>query len=109
MKKVNEDEFQYRNGDSGPKYLMRGPNIDWGVMLVKPGKKMGKHGHAKTEETFYFLKGTGNMIVNDKAHPAKAGDVFLIEPREYHDVENTGSEDMKVLFMKYPYLLEDKI
>ena len=109
MKKVNESDFQYRNGDSGPKYLMRGPNIDWGVMVVKPGKKMGPHGHAKTEETFYFVKGTGNMIVNDKPYPAKVGDVFYIEPHEFHDVENTGNEDMKVIFIKSPYLPDDKI
>lgn len=108
MKKVNEMDFEYRNKDSGPKYLMRGPNIDWGVMLIKPGTKMGAHGHRKTEETFYFLTGSGNMIVNDQPHPAKSGDVFYIEPEEKHDIENTGTEDMKIVFIKHPYLPDDK-
>ncbi|MHA1340627.1 MAG: cupin domain-containing protein [Promethearchaeota archaeon] len=109
MKKVNENDFQYRKGDSGPKYLMRGPNIDWGVILLKPGQKMGAHAHNKVEETFYFLTGEGKFYVNDEPHPVKAGDVFYIEPKEKHDIENTSSEDMKLVFIKYPYLPDDKI
>lgn len=109
MKKINENDFEYRNGDSGPKYLMRGPNIDWGVLLLKPKTKMGPHGHAETEETFYFLSGEGNMIINDDPIPAKEGDVFYVEPKEKHDIENTGDVDMKIVFIKYPYKPKDKI
>ena len=109
MIKVNENDFEYRNGDSGPKYLFRGPKIDCGLIIIKPGTKMGPHSHNVVEEIFYFLKGVGNMIVNDTYYPAKGGDVFYIEPKEKHDMENTGSEDMKIMFIKTPYLPDDKI
>ena len=110
MKYTNESNFEYRNGEmGGPKYLMRGPNIDWGVMLIRPGDKMGAHGHNETEETFYFLSGEGNIIINDKSYTAKIGDVFYIEPKEKHDIQNTGSKDMKIVFIKSPYLPDDKV
>ncbi|MBD3351491.1 MAG: cupin domain-containing protein [Candidatus Lokiarchaeota archaeon] len=109
VKHVNENDLEYRNKDSGPKYLIRGPNIDWGVILMKPGTKMGAHGHNEVEETFYFLSGEGNIYINDKAYPAKAGDVYYLEPKEKHDIENTGDDDMKLVFIKHPYLPDDKI
>ncbi|MHA1681921.1 MAG: cupin domain-containing protein [Promethearchaeota archaeon] len=109
MKKVNENDFEFRSGDSGPKYMIRGPNIDWGVMVLKPGQKMGSHGHLETEETFYFIQGTGKMVVNDHEHDAVAGDAFLVEAREKHDIYNTGSDDLKLVFIKVPYKPDDKI
>ena len=82
MEQVNENEFEFRNGDSGVKYLMRGPSIDWGVILLKPGELMADkaHGHAEIDETFYFIEGKGQMIVNGKNIDAPQGSVFLIEP-----------------------------
>jgi mannose-6-phosphate isomerase-like protein (cupin superfamily) len=109
MKYVNENDVAYRNVDSGPKYLLRGPNIDWGVMLVKSGESMGAHGHMETEEAFFFLQGSGKMVVNDCEYDATVGDVFYIEPQEKHDIVNTGEEDIKVVFIKHPYLPDDKI
>ena len=35
-------DFEYRGGTSGVKYLMRGPSIDWGVILLKPGELMAE-------------------------------------------------------------------
>ena len=70
---------------------------------------MGAHGHNKTDETFYFLSGVEIFYVNDKPYEAKQGDVFYIEPKEKHDIQNTGNNDMKIVFIKYPYLPNGKI
>ena len=109
LKKVNESDFKYRNEDSGPKYMIRGPNVDWGVFLLKPGQKMGPHGHVQSEETFFFTQGKGKIIVNDHEHEVLAGDAFLVEAQEKHDIHNTGDEDMKFIFIKHPFLPDDKI
>lgn len=109
MKKVAEKDFEYRHGDYGPKYMIRGPNIDWGILKLKPGQEMGPHGHLEVEETFYVIEGTGKVIVNDHEHEATAGDAFLVEAQEKHDIHNTGSTPMKVLFIKVPYKPDDKI
>lgn len=110
MEKVTEKEMKFRNGDSGPKYMIRGPNIDWGVFVIKPSQKMGAHGHNETEETFYFIQGKGKIIINDEEHDVVAGDAFRVEPQEKHDIENTATkENLKFVFIKCPYLPDDKI
>ena len=37
MIKSNEAQHDYRFGDSGPKYLIRGPMCDMGVVMLQPG------------------------------------------------------------------------
>ena len=111
MKKVKEQDFEYRDGDSGVKYLMRGPNIDWGVIKIMPGDKMAEkaHGHNYIDETFYFMEGNGIMIVDDKEYSAPEGSVFLIEPKEMHNIRNNSSTPIKVVFIKGDYKPDDKI
>ncbi len=111
MKQVNENDFEYRKGESGVKYLMRGPSIDWGVILLKPGEMMGDkaHGHNFIDETFYFVEGNGVMIINDKEFPASQGSVFLCEPKEMHNIRNDSDKRVKIVFIKAEYRPEDKI
>ncbi|MFX1365517.1 MAG: cupin domain-containing protein [Promethearchaeota archaeon] len=111
MKKVHETDFEYRGGESGVKYLMRGPSIDWGVILLKPGELMGEkaHGHKILDETFYFMEGDGIMIIDDNEYSAPEGSVFLCEPKEMHNIRNDSDKAIKVVFIKGKYLPDDKI
>ena len=70
---------------------------------------MGEHGHREVEETFYVIKGGGRMIVNGQEIPAQEGDAFRIEPKERHDILNNSQDNLKVIFIKCPYLPDDKI
>jgi hypothetical protein len=88
MKFVNEHDFKYRNGNSGVKYLMRGPSIDWGVILLKPGEFMAEKAHG---------------------HDAPEGTVFLVEPKEMHNIKNNSKDDIKIIFIKGEYKPDDKI
>ncbi len=109
MQRVNEKECKFREGDWGVKYILRGPRIDWGIILLKPGKTTGAHGHKEVEETFYFIKGSPKMLVNDVEYRVKEGDAFRLEPLEKHDIVNDTREEVKLIFIKTPYLPEDKI
>ena len=109
MQKVNELEKEFRNGDSGPKYMFRGPNIDWGILVLKPQESIKLHYHVKVEETFYFVEGTPKMIVNDKEYRVKQGDAFRIEPGEKHDLINDTDKPIRAIIIKYPYLPDDKV
>ena len=90
---------------------MRGPSIDWGVILLKPDEKMGEkaHGHKFIDETFYFVEGDGIMIIDDKEHPAPQGSVFLCETEEMHNLRNDSDKPIKIIFIKGEYKPEDKI
>ena len=109
MEKANENEKDFRKGDSGVKYLFRGPRLDWGVLLLKPNDTLGQHYHNEVEETFYLLEGKATMLIDGKEHEVTSGDAFRIEPGERHDVVNRSGSSAKFLFIKTPYRPEDKV
>ena len=109
MQKVSERELDYRGGDSGVKYLVRGPKIDWGVILMLPGQTLGGHYHEEVEETFYIVNGKGTFVVNGEEHPAAEGDVFRMEAEDRHDIIIHSDEALKLVFIKCPYLPQDKV
>ncbi|MHA1932953.1 MAG: cupin domain-containing protein [Promethearchaeota archaeon] len=90
---------------------MRGPSIDWGIILLNPGDLMSDkpHGHEFIDETFYFVEGEGIMIINDKEYPAPQGSVFLCETEEMHNIRNDSAKSIKIVFIKGDYKPEDKI
>ena len=90
---------------------MRGPSIDWGVILLNPGEMMAEmaHGHNFIDETFYFVEGDGIMIVNKDEYSAPEGTVFLIEPKEMHNIRNESNKPIKIIFIKGEYQPDDKI
>jgi len=109
MQRVRESELEYRGVTSGVKYLIRGPRIDWGVILLLPGEKLGGHYHHKVEETFYVVEGKGCFIVNGQDFSAEPGDVFRMETNDKHDILNNGMDNLKLVFIKCPYLPKDKV
>ena len=109
MERVNEFDKSFPKGDSGVKYLFRGPNIDWGVLVLKPGESLGKHGHKEVEETFYFPDSAPMFYINDILYRVKPGDAFRIEPSESHHIVNDTERPIKIIFIKHLYRPEDKI
>jgi len=109
MQRVSERDSAYRDGDSGVKYLGRGPRIDWGVILLKPGQRLGGHYHEEVEETFYVDRGSGTFLVNGERILASEGDVFRLEPSDRHDIVNESDRPLKLVFIKCPYLPKDKV
>lgn len=64
---------------------------------LKPGKQTSGHRHAGQEEVYIFVSGKGNMIIdgdNYEQFAVKAGDVVLIPDGAFHQVINTGSENL---------------
>jgi len=48
-------------------------------------------------------------LVNDVEYRGKEGDAFRLEPLEKYDIVNDTHEEVKLIFIKTPYLPEDKI
>ena len=76
MERVNANDLEWREGASGPKYLFRGPKLDWGVIRLLPGQTLGAHYHQRVEETFFFTSGAPLMMVNGVSHRVRIGDAF---------------------------------
>jgi quercetin dioxygenase-like cupin family protein len=63
---------------------------------VPPGKRLGRHTDT-TEETQFILGGSGDLLLDEGAKPVKAGDVVVLTEGTFHDLHNTGSEDLRVI------------
>uniref|UniRef100_UPI00398C7047 cupin domain-containing protein n=1 Tax=Salmonella enterica TaxID=28901 RepID=UPI00398C7047 len=57
MQNTNEKNHEYRFGDNGPKYLIRGPGCDMGLVILQPGQSFTNHRHNTVCEFFYTLHG----------------------------------------------------
>jgi mannose-6-phosphate isomerase-like protein (cupin superfamily) len=65
--------------------------------ILAPGVSVGLHAHTDDEEYYYILSGSGIMMLNDERIDVAAGDITAVFPGGKHSLENTGTEDMRIL------------
>ncbi|MCL2759865.1 MAG: cupin domain-containing protein [Treponema sp.] len=106
---VDEKDKEYRFGDSGPKYLMQGPRLNFAVVQFMGGQDFQAHYHEVMEENFYILEGTVTIVVNGIPHDLKAGQFIHIEPGESHYVINRSSSVVRMIASLAPYKEGDKV
>ena len=110
MKKLNESEVQYRfNNVSGPKYLLRGPYCDVGLVVIMPGEDFKTHYHANTEEDFYTLEGKADIYIDGEKAVMEEGDIVQVSPPGRHYIKNNYDKPWKAVFVKAPYNPTDRI
>lgn len=106
---TNEDKFEYRFSNSGPKYLMKGPRANFALVAFQPGQDFDAHHHNVMEENFYILEGEVDIVVDGVVNHLKAGDMIHIEPGEIHYVKNSYDKPMKMVSTLAPYTNPDKV
>ena len=106
---VNEKDFEYRFGDSGPKYLMKGPRMNYALVQFQPGQDFQAHYHNVMEENFYILEGKVDIVVDNLCHTLTEGDFIHIEPGEVHYVKNAYDKPIKMVSTLAPYQEVDKV
>jgi quercetin dioxygenase-like cupin family protein len=109
MERTNERSQTWRKGNSGVKYMGRGPRIDWGIVKFMPGDELGAHYHRAVEETFYFPAGSPRMVIDATEYRVEAGDAFRVDPGEAHNILNDTDSEVIVVFLKVPYDPEDRV
>ena len=106
---INENDREYRFGDSGPKYLMKGPRMNFAVVRFLPGEDFQAHYHNVMEENFFILEGQVDIVVDGTVHHLKQGDLIHIEPGEIHYVVNHSDAPVKMISTLAPYTDPDKV
>ncbi len=106
---INENEREYRFGDSGPKYLMQGPRSNFALVQFQAGQDFKAHYHNIMEENFFILEGEVDIVVDGTVNRLKAGDLIHIEPGEVHYVVNNSTGPMKMVSTLAPYQEKDKV
>ena len=103
-------EVPYRfENVSGPKYLLRGPRSDFGLVCLMPDEDFQTHYHSAVEENFYTLEGTVELHVNDQVIMLGPGDLCHVPPHNPHYLVNRGEGPWRAVFSKAPYDAKDKI
>lgn len=72
------------------------------VMSIPPSGEVGKETHKYTEQTLFFLSGTGEGELDGKKFPIGPGDVVVVVPGTEHNFWNTGTENLKIYTVYAP-------
>ncbi|HEY5383531.1 MAG TPA: cupin domain-containing protein [Candidatus Paceibacterota bacterium] len=84
------------------KVLFTGTRSQLVIMSIPPGGEVGAETHTYTEQTLFFLSGTGEAILNGKTSPIAAGDVVVVTPGTQHNFINTGTVPLKIYTVYAP-------
>lgn len=84
------------------KVLFTGDRSQLVVMDIPAGGEIGEEIHAHTEQTLFFLSGTGKAILNGEETPIGAGDIVVVTPGTKHNFLNTGIDSLKVYTIYAP-------
>lgn len=84
------------------KVLFTGSNSQLVVMSILPGGEVGEETHTYTEQTLFFLSGTGIASLNNDSFPVGAGDVVVVTPGTKHNFKNTGTKPLKIYTVYAP-------
>lgn len=106
---IDEREREYRFGNSGPKYLMKGPRMNFALVQFLPGEDFQAHYHEIMEEDFYILEGEIDIVVDGVVSHLGPGQLIHIEPGEVHYCKNTYDRPVKMVSVLAPYQEVDKV
>ncbi len=76
------------------------------VLRLVEGAEVKAHLHKTHDETVYVIKGTGQMLVNDKWVDIKPGTLHFNPMGKVHHVRNTGNELAVVIAIYTPAMKE---
>lgn len=66
--------------------------VEWAS--VPPGGVSGEHLHTRTEEIYFIVAGTGEMLLNGVPHPVGPRSLVLTGVGTAHGLRNTGTTDL---------------
>lgn len=105
---VDAKDKKYRFGDSGPKYLMKGPNLNFAIVRFNPGQDFTAHYHAIMEEDFYIVEGKVDIYVDQTKNTLSQGQFIHVAPKEVHYVINNYDQPVIMVSVLGPHQEVDK-
>ena len=62
------------------------------------GEKVMKHSHPDMGEVFMVQSGRGLITIDGITHDIRPGTCAVVEPGDYHELENKGEDDLVILY-----------
>lgn len=69
---------------------------------MTPGRRMRIHKHLNNDELIFINKGEGKLTLDENVYDVKAGDVAFVPRGVWHGLDNTGKEDLRMVFQYTP-------
>lgn len=76
--------------------------ISFCVEDMEPGRKMRVHKHLDNDELIFIHKGEGTMTLDEDSIQVKTGDVVFVPRGVWHGLDNTGNENLQMVFQYSP-------
>src|SRR5688572_6849412 len=81
--------------------------ISFCVEDQSPGRKMRIHKHLNNDELIFIHKGEGTLTLDEEIIQVKTGDVVFVPRGTWHGLDNTGKENLSMVFQYSPAGFED--
>jgi len=77
-------------------------NMALAIGIFQPGEGLVLHDHPKEEEFYYILCGKGTVTIGEEEREVKEGNVLYVPMGVKHRIVNTGSEELRSVFVLSP-------
>jgi len=81
--------------------------ISFCVEEMSPGRKMRIHKHLVNDELIFIHKGEGTLTLDEELIKVKTGDVVYVPRNVWHGLDNTGTENLSMVFQYTPAGFEE--
>jgi len=81
--------------------------ISFCVEEQSPGRKMRVHKHLNNDELIFIHKGEGILTLGEETFNVKVGDVAFVPRGTWHGLDNTGKENLLMVFQYSPAGFEE--
>ena len=77
-------------------------DVSFCVEHIAPGRKMRIHKHLNNDEIIFIHKGQGTVTLDETTHEVNTGDLVYVPRGVWHGLDNTGQEEIKMVFQYTP-------
>ena len=82
-------------------------NISFCTEDIIPGRKLRIHKHLNNDELIFINKGEGTFTLGEQSIEVKTGTVIFVPRGVWHGLENTGKENIRMVFQYSPAGFEE--
>ena len=77
-------------------------NISFCTEDIIPGRKLRIHKHLNNDELIFINQGEGTLTLDEQSIEVKTGTVVFVPRGVWHGLENTGKENIRMVFQYSP-------
>jgi len=83
--------------------------LSFAKLIISPMEKSQKHYHLKTEEVYFILSGSGEMIIGDEAFSIREGHAIFIPIGAPHQIINKTHQNLIFVCADSPVFEADDV